>query len=96
MNNTLIDDIIQSAFIAVNEVPSHSDTYITGILLNDPGTQRKLEMFTHIHAIIIQSLQINNQKRALRYIAALKVLNNNSLVEKQLRAAITSKMIAPV
>ena len=96
MNNTRIDDIIQSAFIAVNEVPRHSDTYITGVLLNDHGTQRKLEIFTCIHAIIIQSLQINNQKRALRYLIALKIINSKSVDEKKLRESITSQLIAPV
>lgn len=94
MNNALMNDLVQSTFIAMDEMPDCSDIYISGILLNDSETNKHIEILAHVQAIIIQSLQTNNQKRALRYIAALKILyRNNNISQTKLRESITEKLI---
>jgi hypothetical protein len=90
------ENLIQEALCAINEVSNNSHMYMTGILLNDFDAQNFIKMLAHIQAIIVQSVQVNNPKRTLKYIVAFnRLLKSNNLLAYRLRNSITNYLLRP-
>lgn len=84
------DSLIQEALCTINEIPDNPHVYMTGVLLNDSDTQNYIEIIAHMQAVIMQSVQVNNPKRAIRYIVAFdRLLKNNSSLADRLRDSMT-------
>ena len=97
MSELDMESFLQDAFVALDEVRNQSDLFMLGILLGDARIQHYLKMLTHMHAIVMQSLQVNNLNRALRYLVAIgKMRNNNVAQVSLLRKAITAKLYEPL
>lgn len=92
MNENLL---IQEALLMVDEVPNNPNLYMAGVLFNDSDTQNYIEALARVQAVIIQSIQVNNPKRAIRYIGAFNLLlkNNVSLTE-HLRETLTDYLLS--
>jgi len=92
-----IDSLLHEVFLMANEVPSNPNAYVSGILLNDDKIKDHMTTLAHMQAIIMQSLQVNNKKRAMKYIMAFHVLSRrNVLIEENLTESITSKLVENV
>ncbi|MCM3174402.1 hypothetical protein [Paenibacillus sp. MER 99-2] len=93
MNEQIIYKLIQDAFVVVNEVPSHSDSYMLGILMNDLDTLQHIKVMEHMQAIVMQSLQVNHSKRALWYLVAIRKMRKKyGKQSTQLRDSLTEKL----
>ena len=88
------DDLVRDVFRVINEIPNNSEAYISGILLKDNKIQMHMVKLAYLQAIIMQSLQANNKKRAIRYALAFCVLSkNNALDETIIRESFTTKLL---
>ena len=78
------DSLVRESLYIANEISNNPDVYITGVLLNDYDAQNNIEILAHMQSIIMQSLQVNNPKRAIKYIAAFSRFkkNHNSLADR--------------
>ena len=85
--------IIQYIFNLMNEIPHKADSYLTGILLNDKKIKTQINILTHMQAIIIQSLQMNDIKRAVKYALAYRcIIKKSVLKETSLKESITKTL----
>lgn len=78
------DTILQKLLCTVNEVYENPSVYMIGALLNDSEVLNHLETLALIQSIVMQSVQVNNPKRAIKYIAAFNSLvkTNTGFVER--------------
>jgi len=70
--------LIQDALNTLEAISQYSAMFKAGILLNDEGLKKHIDKLANIQAIIMQSLQVGNQKRALRYLVVFHDLNKNN------------------
>ena len=84
------NNLIEESLNITNEIANNSDIYITGVLLNDNDAQNHIEILAYMQSIIMQSVQVNNLKRAFKYIAAFnRLLKNNIPLADRLMNSIT-------
>jgi len=86
------NEFMRGVFQLVNEITDNADTYISGIILDDEKIKSRMKILAHIQAVVMQSLQANNKKRAVKYAAAYYcLLKNDDLDKMGLKERITVK-----
>jgi len=84
------DAILQELLCTVNEISYNPDVYMMGALLNDSETLKHIETLALIQSIVMQSVQANNPKRAIKYIVAFgRLLKTNTALAERLKNSIT-------
>ena len=80
MNDEKEYGIIKNAVDIANEIPLSEDVFLLGVLVNDEAMSVYMKKMTLMHAILVQSMQIGNGKRAVRYLAAINALRKKNIV----------------
>ena len=89
------DTLFEESLKNINEISNNRNAYIAGILLKDYDSQKHIEILAHMQSIIMQSIQLNNFKRALRYIVVFnKRLKNYNILADRLKESITDYIIS--
>ena len=84
----------ESLACSEQKVMCQNDVYTLGVLMRDSTTLQYLKKLASMQAIAMQSLQINHQKRALRYLAAIRYLRKTTEIpELQIRQDITAQLL---
>ena len=88
------DFLFAESLKLINDISSNHAKYIPGILLKDNYSQKHIEILAHMQAIIMQSIQIRNFKRALRYIVAYKkIIKHHISLADRLTESITDYLV---
>lgn len=89
------DTILEELLLLMNDIPENPDIYMLGVLLNDTEVLGHLEVLTLMQSMVMQSVQANNHKRAMKYIVAFRrLLKTNTAVTNQLKTSITAFVLS--
>ena len=86
--------ILQELLYTVNDVSDNPNVYMIGALLNDCEALNHIETLALIQSIVMQSVQANNPKRAIKYIVAFsRLLKTNTALAERLKNSITTSAL---